>query len=142
MNSTTTALTTVTTQIAHGLNQQKPCERTIMVALYLSKAFDTVSLSFLSSFQDILQSTLSNNMKRWIVNYLSGRQSFIEFRDKKSKSRRVKQGVTQDGVLSPLLFNFYLSKFPAPVPGVDVITYVDDYTITAMAIELMTYVVW
>ncbi|KAM7361935.1 uncharacterized protein ACRADG_012793 [Cochliomyia hominivorax] len=44
MHSTTTALTAVTTQIAHGLNHQKPCERTIKVAIDLSKAFDTRKL--------------------------------------------------------------------------------------------------
>ena len=129
MHSTTTALTAITTQIAHGLNQQRPCERTVLVALDLSKAFDTVSHTIL--FQDILQSSMPNNLKRWIVNYLSGRESFVEFRDKRSKPRRVKQGVPQGGVLSPLLFNFYLSKLPAPPQGVDVISYADDCTIMA-----------
>ncbi|XP_037811763.1 uncharacterized protein LOC119603706 [Lucilia sericata] len=110
-----------------GLNQQRPCERTVLVALDLSKAFDTVSHATL--FEDILQSTMPNNTKRWIVNYLSGRQSFVEFRDRRSKPRRVKQGVPQGGVLSPLLFNFYLSKLPAPPQGVEVISYADDCTI-------------
>ncbi|XP_037809048.1 uncharacterized protein LOC119601884 [Lucilia sericata] len=109
------------TQISQGLNQQRPCERTLLVA----KAFDTVSHTTL--FQDILQSTMPNNLKRWIVNYLSGRQSFVEFRDKCSKTRRVKQGAPQGGDLSPYyltstslnsphlhkvwkLFSFYLKK--------------------------------
>ncbi|XP_065356050.1 cell division cycle protein 20 homolog [Calliphora vicina] len=104
-------------------------QRTILVALDLSKAFDTVSHATL--FQDILQSIMPHNTKRWIVNYLSGRQSFVEFRDKCSKPRRVKQGVPQGGVLSPLLFNFYLSKLPVPPQNVEVITYVDDCTILA-----------
>ncbi len=52
MHSTTTALTAITTRTSQGLNQQRPCERTILVALDLSKAFDTVSHATL--FQDIL----------------------------------------------------------------------------------------
>lgn len=128
-HSTTTALTAIATQISDGLNQSRPCERTVLVALDLSKAFDTVSHTTL--FRDIADSSLPNNLKRWTVNYLCGRQSFVEFRGKKSKPRRIKQGVPQGGVISPLLFNFYISKLPAPPEGVELISYADDCTILA-----------
>ena len=83
-----------------------------MVALDLTAAFDTVDHHHL--FNDIANSNLSNNTKRWILAYLRGRRTYVEFRDTKSKRRKVKQGVPQGGVLSLVLFNIYLSKMPLP----------------------------
>lgn len=40
--STTTALTSITQDIIEGFNQRKPPSRTVMVAMDISKAFDTV----------------------------------------------------------------------------------------------------
>ena len=52
--------------------------RTVNAALDLSKGFDTVDHAILLG--DILSSTLPNNLKRWILIYLGGRQAFVEFR--------------------------------------------------------------
>ena len=41
----------------------------------------------------------------------------------------MKQGVPQGGVLSPVLFNLYMSKMPPPPPGIKVDTYADDTTV-------------
>ena len=114
--STTTALQEITSKIANGLNQRRPPERTIVAALDLSKAFDTVDHSELIS--DITNSTLPCDIKRWLANYLNGRQAFVEFRGQKSKYRKIKMGVPQGGVLSPILFNMYLAKLPIPTPDV------------------------
>ncbi|XP_049316872.1 uncharacterized protein LOC125779552 [Bactrocera dorsalis] len=114
-------------QIARGLNQKPPCERTILVSLDLSKAFDTVNHSTL--LEDIEKTTLPPGLKWWTMNYLNGRQSSVLFRGVKSKLRRIKQGVPQGGVLSPLLFNFYISKLPQPPEGVSIPSYADDSTI-------------
>lgn len=45
---------------------------------------------------------------RWLLNYIQGKQTFVEFRGTKSKHSQIQQGVPQGGVLSPLLFNIYL----------------------------------
>ena len=90
-HSTTTALHAISTHISRGLNQNRPCDRTVLVALDLSKAFDTVSHA--TVFEDIENTSLRPSLKRWIINYMCGRQSYVEFRNKKSKPRRVKQGV-------------------------------------------------
>lgn len=63
------------------------------------------------------------------MDYMSHRQSFVEFRDKRSKSQRVKQEVFQGGFLSLLLFYYYLSKLPAPSQRVEVVYYAVDYTL-------------
>ena len=82
----------------------------------MSKAFDTVNHGILLGH--IEQSTLPTNLKRWIANYLQGRQTYVDFRGTKSKYRKVKQGVPQGGVLSPLLFNLYLRNIPQPPAGI------------------------
>ena len=46
-HSTSTALHQLTNQIIQGLNQNPPPERTIVVSLDLSKAFDTVNIHLL-----------------------------------------------------------------------------------------------
>lgn len=111
-HSTTTALHIILDAIQHGLNQRKPNQRSVLVALDLSSAFDTVSHSVL--LQDILNSSIPSSTKRWISNYLRGRQTYVEFRDTKSKYRKVIQGVPQGGVLSPILFNYYMATLPVP----------------------------
>ena len=42
-HSTVTAINELATAIANGFNQRQPADRTLLVALDLSKAFDTVS---------------------------------------------------------------------------------------------------
>lgn len=94
-HSTTTALHHLHHQISTGLNQNPPCKRTILVALDMRSAFDTVSLDILLS--DILASNIPWQIKRWLNTYVSGRQTYVEFRNKKSTCRRMKQGVPQGG---------------------------------------------
>ncbi|XP_049308927.1 uncharacterized protein LOC125777706, partial [Bactrocera dorsalis] len=81
-------LSVINARIVRGLNQKPPCERTILVALDLSKAFDTVNHTTL--LQDIEKATLPPGLKRWIMNYLNGRQSSVLFRGETSKLRRIK----------------------------------------------------
>lgn len=118
--STTTALHHITDFIQNGLNERRPNKRTILVALDLSRAFDTVSHSIL--LKDILESKLPNDIKRWLSIYLRGRQTFVEYKGKKSPFRKVKQGVPQGGITSPILFNFYVSKLPEPPENIKLIT--------------------
>lgn len=113
--------------ISDGLNQKKQPHRTILVAIDLSKAFDTVNHYIL--LQDIPATTIPNNYKRWITNYLRGRSTFVEFRNHKSNFRNLKQGVLQGGVLSPMLFNIYMSHLPPPPSGIEIISYEDDCTV-------------
>ena len=85
--STTTALNCIVNRTKTGLNNKKPCDRTLLVALDLTAAFDTVDHQLL--LDDVVSSNLSNNTKRWIASYHQGRQTYVEFRDKKSKNPSV-----------------------------------------------------
>ena len=122
--STVTALQEVNHHIASGLNKFKPCDRTVLVALDLSRAFDTVDHEQL--FADILDLELSTTLKKFLCSYLRGRQQYTVFRNCRSKFRVVRQGVPQGGVLSPLLFNLYMSSMPLPPGKILLVSYADD----------------
>lgn len=61
MHSTTIALTEITTQIVHVLNQQRPRKHTVIVPHDLSKAFNT--LRHTMYFENILQSTMPDKIE-------------------------------------------------------------------------------
>ena len=62
--STTTALNCVTHKTSTGLNHPKPCERTVLVALDLMSAFNTVSHEVLLG--DIYNTNAPNYIKKWL----------------------------------------------------------------------------
>ena len=96
----------------------------MLVALKLTAAFDNVD------HQQLLDCVFNNNIpstiRHWLYNYMQNRRAKVHFLQKESKSRKVKTGVVQGGVLSPALFNYYLADFPTPPPN---IKYADDITI-------------
>ena len=126
-HSTVTALHEFSEAVAGGFNEKKPADRTLLVQIDLSKAFDMVSHEKL--LKGLNQTTLPGGIKRWFNCYLSGRQSRVNFRNATSTSRNVRTGVPQGAVTSPILFNFYLSDLP-PIPNdVFLIQYADDISI-------------
>ena len=100
--------------------------QTDVIYLDISKAFDTVCHETL--LEDIYNLELNHNIKRFLTAYLRGRQTFVEFRGKKSSYRKMIQGVPQGGVLSPTLFNIYMSHIPSPPNNLKLVTYADDST--------------
>ena len=122
--STVTALQETVNFIERGLNSKKPARRTVLVAIDLSKAFDTVSHEIL--LMKILDLNICHTLKKFLSAYLRGRQQYTVFRGCKSKARVVRQGVPQGGVLSPLLFNLYLSSLPDPPADITLFSYADD----------------
>ena len=124
--STVTALNKIVHQISTGLNRPKPCDRTVLVALDLTSAFDTVIHDVL--LEDVHLSPLPAMAKKWLAAYLRGRSAYVEFRGVRSGRRKVTQGVPQGGVLSPALFNLYMSALPPPPPDIQVVSYADDIT--------------
>ena len=125
--STTTALQSIQDHVHTGLNMKKPVHRTVSVAIDLSRAFDTVDHQLL--LQDIKSLPLDDHIKRFLCNYLNGRQTYVYFRNSKSKYRVVRQGVPQGGVLSPVLFNLYMSSMPLPPGNIELVSYADDSNI-------------
>ena len=127
-HSTTTAMHHITRKICDGINQKKPPHRTILVAIDLSKAFDTVDHRIL--LHDILETSIPNNYKRWLTNYLKGRKSFVEFRNCRSNYRNLKQGVPQGGVWSMDHVQHLHEQTTASAWRYRSISYADDCTAT------------
>ena len=129
LHSTVSALIDLNQDISSGFNQKKPADRTVLLQIDMSKAFDMVSHQKL--IKGLNNSNLPPHLKRWFSCYLHGRQSKVSFRNTKSKSRNVRGGVPQGAVTSPVLFNFYLAGLPRPPPGISIIQYADDISIYA-----------
>ena len=79
--------------------------------------------------EDINNLQLNGNIKRFLCAYIRGRQTYVEFRGSKSTFRKMRQGVPQGGVLSPLLFNLYMASMPQPPGNIKLTGYADDNTI-------------
>ena len=133
-HSTVSALNDFNDQVANGFNKNRPPDRTVLLQIDLSKAFDMVSHDKL--LQDLGQSALPEFLKRWFCCYLKGRQSKVNFRNVTSKCRNVRAGVPQGAVTSPVLFNFYLRNLPKPPDNVQIIQYADDISIYATGLNI------
>ena len=74
---------------------------------------------------------MHNNTKRWLTNYLGGRQSHVSFNGKSSHTRNFINRVPQGSVLSPTLFNIYMHNTPPTPANINIMSYADDFTITS-----------
>ena len=128
-HSTISALNEISAAITDGFNKTPPAERTPLIALDLSKAFDLVSHNTLLA--DINRSSLPGYVTHWLACYLHGGQAKTMFRDSLSKSRNVRFGVPQGSVLRPILFNFYVSGAPLPPAHINLVSYADEITVYA-----------
>ena len=124
LHSTQTALLNITNTIIEGFNQNKPPSRTILVSLDLSKAFDTINIHKL--LNKLLNTSIPQHILKFLANYLRGRKAFTTFRNASSKKKTLRTGVPQGSVLSPALFNTYMSDLPQPPPQVQLDSYADD----------------
>ena len=88
----------------------------------LSKAFDVVDHHRL--LWKINNTDLNPNLKRWLVAYLRDRRIRVLYQGSASRWRKVKYGVPQGRVLSPLLWNFFMNDV-ASVAEIDE-SYADD----------------
>ena len=134
--STTTVLNVLAQKISTGFNRPKPVDRTALVALDQTSAYNTVNISVL--LEDIWASSITNSTKRRLCSYLRGHSTFVEFRGRRSTMRKVWQEVPQGWVLSLALLNTYMSSMPAPPQNIEMVSYADDITIMASGVKPVT----
>jgi hypothetical protein len=108
--SSTTALLPFCNLISEGFNAKKPASRTAMVAINISKAFDTLDLTLL--LDQISKSELHHNYVRWLSTYLRGKKAACIYQGCQSRFRTVQIRVPQGSVISLALFNYFTSNFP------------------------------
>src|SRR6476469_9561332 len=75
-HSTSTALHQLTNQITQGFNKPQPPDHTIVVSLYLSKAFDTINIH--SPIHKLHQTNIPPTIIKYIANYIKGRKGYTQ----------------------------------------------------------------
>ena len=83
----------------------------------------------------IHRSRLRHNLVKRLVVYLCGRKDSCLYQQHYSPSDQVRVGVTQGSVISPALFNHFVSD--CPIPDLDMTSYSDDFTLLASAPDIM-----
>ena len=127
-HSTVTALHTLYNTVEKGFNQMAPPAQTTSVALYMSKAIDTINIHTL--IRKLQHTKIPGIIIKLIENYIKGRKSYPTYRNHTSRQRQFITGMPQGGVLSPTLFNIYTSNLPPPSAPFQVRAYTDDITST------------
>jgi hypothetical protein len=120
----------ITQTISDGF-QERPSKRGVLVLLDYSKAYDTVWREEL--LLGMINKGVPAGMVRWLVAFLRNRQAKVRMDGKTEHSWRMKQGLPQGSVLSPLLFLFYIDTVREVIPkGVNVSMYADDLALYAL----------
>ena len=133
-HSTTISLLPLDTKVANGFNENKLPTHTAAIAIDISKAFDGVDHTLL--LQQISNSPLNSNIVRWLATYIRGRTASCLFRARKSPLRIIHSGVPQGSVLSPALFNHFVSDLPTHAALTS--SYTDDFNIGESSPNLPT----
>ena len=129
-------LHTLNNTVATGINQMAPPERTITVALDMSKTFDTINIHTL--IRKLLQTNIPGTIIKFIANYIKGRKADTPYINHTPIQRQCKTVVPQGGVLSHTLFNIYTAYLPPPRVPIQVMTYAYYTAITSTGQEIHT----
>jgi hypothetical protein len=124
-SSTVSALHPLISKVVGGFNEGKPPVRTAVVAVNISKAFDSVDHTLLLDM--VAKSTLRSNLVRWLAAYLRGCMASCHYQDFKAPLKNIHSGIPQGSVKSPTLFNYLVSDFPNVVELT--FSYADNFTI-------------
>src|SRR5678815_835607 len=89
--------TSLTQHIINGFNQS-PSHISILTAIDINKAFDTVPTHIL--IQKILHSLLKNNDKKWLSNFLTNRFAKVFYKNNLSHSIKSQNSAPQGAILS------------------------------------------
>ena len=89
----------------------------------LKAAFDNVDHQ--QQLDCVFNTNMPATIRRWLYSFMQNRRAKVHFRQQDSKSRKMKTGVVQGGVLSPALFSYYQADLPTPPPNIKLTKYAD-----------------
>ena len=118
MRSTTSTLLPLAQKVAVGVNQSWPSIRTVAMATYLSKAFDTVNHTSLMA--EISATNLHHNIIDWISAYLRDRFSSCSYKIQHRPATQCGQSLRSSSSFS---FHSFLKivNFIQPTPKISVL---------------------
>jgi len=121
-SSTTTACLTIQDFISTALDEGKIA---LMYSIDLTSAFDLIRPSLL--VKAMLNSGIDKKLIQVILNFLTNRTGFVDFKGQNSYVSKIPIGCVQGSVLGPVLFNIYVNQLQTVV-GEDVlcVSYADD----------------
>ena len=99
------------------------------VFLDVAKAFDTVWVA--GHLYKLTNLNFPSYLVKVISSYLNGRTIEASFQTATSTIRRMRVGVAQGGIISPVLFSLYVNNMPSPSRHVELALYADDTAIIA-----------
>ena len=112
--------------------QQKKSQRSVLVLLDFSKAYDTVWRQRL--LLTMHEKGIPLPILKWLHGFLQNRQAKVMYNNCTSGSVDMRQGLPQGSVLSPLLFLFYINSLAELLPRKTVnALFADDVGILATA---------
>ncbi len=110
--------------------QCRPSERTMMVLIDYSKAYDRVWREDL--LLDMIDLGLPMQIVKWICAFINRRTAQVKYNGVLSRKVVLKQGLSQGAVLSPLLFLFYINGLSEVIPDdIEHALFADDASIWA-----------
>ena len=85
--------------------EAKPTKRTVMVAVDMTAAYDRVNRC--SLLQKMMDMDIPPCMLKWVKNFLADRRARVLWDETASTEVKMREGLPQGGVLSPLLWLCY-----------------------------------
>ena len=104
----------ITQAIEDGFQMKPTSQRSALVLLDFSKAYDTVWRQRL--MLTMFQKGVPLPIVRWLHGFLQNRQARVLYNDCTSLCVDMRQGLPQGFVLSPLLFLFYMDRLADILP--------------------------
>jgi hypothetical protein len=119
-------LVRVVERVSRNFNEKR---QTCAVFLDVAKAFDTVWVEGL--LYKLTALNIPSYLVKTISSYLKSRTFEASFQTATPTSLRMRTGVAQGGIISPVLFSQYVNVMPTPSRHVELALYADDTTIIA-----------